>query len=105
MRGHALTRSLCLPLWLTALSFCSAVAVALPQTSAKETSPLRGESVSVTLGQSAVPLFGPWKFIVGDSPTDAKTGQPLWSDPEFDDSKWETVDLTPKDGSFDPLSG
>jgi hypothetical protein len=100
-----LTRSLCLPLWLTALSFGSAVAVALPQTAAKETSGLRGDSVSVTLGQSAVPLFGPWKFTVGDSPTDAKTGQPLWSDPEFDDSKWETVDLTPKDGSFDPLSG
>ena len=59
----------------------------------------------VTLGQSAVPLFGPWKFTVGDSPIDRKTGQPLWAEPEFDDSKWETVDLTPKDGAIDPVAG
>jgi hypothetical protein len=26
----------------------------------------------VTLGQSAVPLYGPWKFTVGDSPIDPK---------------------------------
>ena len=30
------------------------------------------------LGQSAFPLNGPWKFTVGDSPIDPKTGQPLW---------------------------
>ena len=59
----------------------------------------------VTLGQSAVPIFGPWKFTVGDSPIDPKTGQPLWAEPDFDDSKWETVDLRPKDGAFNPLSG
>jgi hypothetical protein len=59
----------------------------------------------VTLGQSAVPLYGPWKFTVGDSPIDPKTGKPLWAEPDFDDSKWETVDLTPKDGAFDPTDG
>ncbi len=59
----------------------------------------------VTLGQSAVPLYGPWKFTIGDSPIDPKTGQPLWAEADFDDSKWETVDLTPKNGSFDPVSG
>jgi hypothetical protein len=59
----------------------------------------------VTLGQSAVPLYGPWKFTVGDSPIDPKTGQPLWAEPDFDDSKWETVDLTPKDGAVDPVGG
>jgi hypothetical protein len=59
----------------------------------------------VTLGQSAVLLNGPWKFSVGDSPIDPKTGQPLWAEPEFDDSKWETVDLTPKDGAVDPVGG
>jgi hypothetical protein len=59
----------------------------------------------VTLGQSAVPLYGPWKFTVGDSPIDPKTGQPLWAEPDFDDSKWETVDLTPKDGAVDPNAG
>jgi hypothetical protein len=59
----------------------------------------------VTLGQAAVPLYGPWKFTVGDSPIDPKTGKPLWAEPNFDDSKWETVDLTPKDGAFDPTAG
>jgi hypothetical protein len=59
----------------------------------------------VTLGQSAVPLYGPWKFTVGDSPIDPKTGQPLWAEPDFDDSNWETVDLTPKDRAIDPVGG
>jgi serine phosphatase RsbU (regulator of sigma subunit) len=59
----------------------------------------------VTLGQSAVPLYGPWKFTVGDSPIVPQTGQPLWAEPDFDDSKWETVDLTPKGGAHSPLSG
>ena len=59
----------------------------------------------VTLGQGAVSLYGPWKFTVGDSPIDPKTGQPLWAEPDFDDSKWETVDLTPKSGASDPLLG
>lgn len=61
--------------------------------------------ISVTLGQSAVPLYGPWKFTVGDSPMDAKTAQPLWAEPGFDDSSWEKVDLKPKTGALDPLSG
>lgn len=43
--------------------------------------------VPVTLGQSVVALTGPWKFHVGDDPH--------WADPGFDDSQWETVDLTP----------
>src|SRR3984957_6420556 len=59
----------------------------------------------VTLGRSAVPFYGLWKFQIGDSPIDPKTGQPLWAEPDFDDSKWETVDLTPKDRAIDPVSG
>jgi hypothetical protein len=59
----------------------------------------------VTLGQAAVPLFGPWKFTVGDSPIDPKTGKPPWDEADFDDSKWETVDLTPKDRAIDPVGG
>ncbi len=51
----------------------------------------------ITLGQSIVPLYGPWKFHIGDNPA--------WADPGFDDSQWETVDLTPKQGSFDPIAG
>src|ERR1700733_12429037 len=58
----------------------------------------------VTLGQSVVPLYGPWKFTVGDSPIDPATRAPLWAQPDFDDSQWETVDLTPK-GILDPLGG
>jgi serine phosphatase RsbU (regulator of sigma subunit) len=55
----------------------------------------------ITLGQSVYPLNGPWKFTIGDSPIDPATHQPLWSEPGFDDSHWETVDLTPPPGSFD----
>lgn len=61
--------------------------------------------VEITFGQSAVALNGPWKFSVGDSPVDPQTGRPLWAEPEFDDSKWETVDLTPKEGAVDPTAG
>jgi len=43
--------------------------------------------VPVTLCQSVIALTGPWKFHVGDDPR--------WSDPKFDESQWETVDLTP----------
>jgi hypothetical protein len=59
----------------------------------------------VTLGQAAVPLYGPWKFTVGDSPIDPRTGKALWAEPDFDDSKWETVDLTPKDRGISSISG
>jgi hypothetical protein len=59
----------------------------------------------VTLGQSIYPLNGPWKFTIGDSPIDSVTHQPLWAEPTFNDSHWETVDLTPPDGSFDPILG
>jgi hypothetical protein len=59
----------------------------------------------ITLGQAAVPLYGPWKFTVGDSPMDPKTGRPLWAEPGFDDSKWEMMDLSPIPGVSDPWSG
>ena len=63
------------------------------------------DMAEISLGQSAVPLYGPWKFTVGDSPVDPVTRAPLWAEPGFDDSKWETVDLTSKEGSFDPIIG
>ena len=82
------------------------LAAAVPSAQA-QARPDRGSdrTAHVTLGQSAVPLYGPWKFTIGDSPIDPKTGQPLWAEPDFDDSKWETVDLTPKNGAGDPISG
>ena len=59
----------------------------------------------ITLGRSVAPLYGPWKFQVGDSPIDPATHAPLWAESGFDDSKWETVDLTPTSGAIDPTSG
>jgi len=59
----------------------------------------------ITLGQSVYPLNGPYKFTIGDSPIDPATHQPLWAKPGFDDSHWETVDLTPPEGSYDPIAG
>jgi hypothetical protein len=52
-------------------------------------------TTTLTLGRSLLPLNGPWKFHIGDSPVDPSTGQPLWAQPNFDDSSWETVNLDP----------
>lgn len=54
-------------------------------------------NVPVKLGQPVVALNGPWKFRMGDDPR--------WADPGYDDSHWELMDLSPRDGSFDPTSG
>jgi hypothetical protein len=51
----------------------------------------------VTLGDSVVALNGPWKFHTGD---DLR-----WADPNFDDSVWRLMDLTPPPGSYDPQIG
>jgi hypothetical protein len=67
--------------------------------------PQPGNTTSVTIGQSAARLYGPWKFTIGDSPLDPATHQTLWAEPSFDDSKWEDVDLTPAEGSTDPIAG
>jgi hypothetical protein len=84
---------------LLALLTCL-VLVALAQA---QDMPAQG-TTHVTLGQSVVPLYGPWKFTVGDSPIDPTTHAPLWAQPDFDDSHWETVDLTPR-GTLDPMGG
>ena len=64
--------------------------------------PASSPTAHITLGQSVVPLYGPWKFQTGDSPIDPKTGQLLWGEPDFDDSQWESIDLKPPTGAFDP---
>ncbi len=51
---------------------------------------------TIRIGQAVVALTGPWKFHVGDDPR--------WADPDFDDSGWENVDLTPK-GATDYTAG
>ncbi|MGB6783699.1 MAG: SpoIIE family protein phosphatase [Terracidiphilus sp.] len=52
--------------------------------------------VPIVFGHSVVALNGPWKFHIGDNPQ--------WADPNFDDSHWETVDLTPRPGVEDPFT-
>ena len=103
-----MARHVALSFLTTVVFLCGTLAAAQPAPrSSTPSAPLAEahSAVHITLGQSAVPLFGPWKFTVGDSPIDPKTGQPLWAEPDFDDSKWETVDLTPKDGAIDPVGG
>ena len=46
-----------------------------------------------TLGQGEIPLNGPWAFQMGN---DTK-----WASPQFDDSSWGHIDLTPPPGSHD----
>ena len=52
--------------------------------------------VHIKLGESTVELAGPWKFHVGDDTA--------WAQPDFNDSSWEEVDLTP-DGKTGLSSG
>ena len=44
------------------------------------------QTVSITLGHSTAHLDGPWKFHTGDDPR--------WANPGFDDSGWESMDLS-----------
>jgi hypothetical protein len=55
---------------------------------------------TITLGNSAATLPGPWKFAPGDSPW--QNGSPVWAQPGFDDARWAAVDLAPKADSVDP---
>ena len=71
-------------LLLLPLSVHASLAVETPQND--KVSPT-DSTVVVKLGESAVELAGPWKFHVGDDPA--------WAQPNFDDSRWEDVDLTP----------
>jgi len=57
----------------------------------------------IRIGESVVPLAGPWKFAPGDSPV--ANGSLKWADPAFDDSAWATMDLHPNAGAIDPGYG
>jgi hypothetical protein len=75
-------------MFLSLLLWVSASALTTQQaTPSTHTSHSGDAVVPVTLGQSVVSLYGPWRFHVGDNPQ--------WAEPNFDDSQWETVDLTP----------
>jgi hypothetical protein len=56
-------------------------------------STVAAEAGPITLGPAVVALNGPWKFHTGDDRR--------WADPAFDDSAWESVDLTPAPGAHD----
>ena len=96
-----MARRLSLAHLFTAFLACGVVASAQQQ-------PHSGQPKSaapITFGEFAEPLSGPWKFQIGDSPIDPATGQLLWAEPNFDDSKWASMDLTPPPGSYDATSG
>lgn len=93
------------PLVLIIAIACSIPIQARAQQRPTHATPEQHATVRIVLGQSAVPLYGPWKFTVGDSPVDPATHQPGWANPAFDDSKWETVDLTPAAGALNPING
>jgi hypothetical protein len=59
----------------------------------------------IVFGNSAMPLYGPWKFHIGDSPVDPSGNALLWAQAGFDDSAWETVSLKPRRGWVDPYNG
>ena len=58
---------------------------------------------TITLGNSAVALTGPWKFQPGDSPV--VNGSPLYAQPAFDDAHWAPMDLTSNAAVVDLMLG
>src|SRR6516162_8666989 len=85
------------------LVFAIGLSIALPPR--LQANPQTTNTEQLRLGQSAIPLYGPWKFSIGDSPIDPSTGRLLWAEPEFDDSHWEDVNLTPETGAQNPITG
>lgn len=69
------------------ISFCMLWAVLLGS------APVSAQTTHVALGHSTAPLNGPWRFHIDDDPR--------WAAADFDDSSWETVDLTPAPGAHD----
>jgi len=91
--------------YLLAALFACAILSPGESASSPKTSPADADSASpITLGQAVVPLTGPWRFQIGDSPINPQTGTPLWADPGFDDSNWEAIDLKPQAGIADPFT-
>jgi hypothetical protein len=59
--------------------------------------PISHWAEQVVLGSSSVELNGPWKFHKGDDLQ--------WAQPDFNDSGWPSMDLSPPAGSYDPFLG
>jgi hypothetical protein len=60
-------------------------------------SPAPGAQLEATLGDGTVELSGLWKFHIGDDLA--------WAQPNYDDSSWGTLDLTPPGGSANSDQG
>jgi len=88
-----------------ALALCGVLAQAQPAKSLVSPPAQGDKEVPVVLGQSIIPLERPWKFQIGDSPIDPASHQRLWAEPGFDDSGWESVDITPQRYVIDPVAG
>jgi hypothetical protein len=73
------------------------VAAPLRPGAAKVAAAAQSGLVKGTIGDAILVLNGPWKFHPGDD-----LG---WAAPSFDDSGWDTQDLTPPPGSYDPVTG
>ncbi len=76
---------------------------ALSAATSTEASGVKPAQFNGLSGPGYIPLNGPWRFSLGDSPR--TQGNLLWTDPNFNDSAWETVDLTPRPGLSDPYNG
>jgi hypothetical protein len=76
------------------LLFLFLLALALPVSAGiQKPVAVTAQPIPVTLGNSIFVLSGPWKFHTGDNLR--------WADPGFDDSDWESVDLTARPDAHD----
>ncbi len=63
--------------WFLVVIVLFSAAILSAQTAAQPSQPApQGDTTPIiTLGQSPVPLNGPWKFQIGTSPIDIRTGK------------------------------
>src|SRR6202046_5478288 len=81
-----------LPFMCAAQTTAPSSAAPLPaaQATVNPTSPVE----EVRLGDSVIPLVGPWRFHIGDDPA--------WAQPGFDDYSWSEMDMTPPTSRLHP---
>ncbi|MGI8773333.1 MAG: hypothetical protein ACR2JE_18065 [Acidobacteriaceae bacterium] len=79
------------------------IALAQPARTAERSVSALPAPTEVRLGNSSIPLTGPWKFTPGDSPY--ANGSPLWASPAFDDAAWSNMDLHTRPVVKDPAYG
>ena len=94
--AHILSR--CRPgVMLCAMTLLVAGHVAVAAQGAGSSPPTFRSTEFLQFGSSTEELMGPWKFHTGDDMA--------WAQPDFNDSGWERVDMTPPVGSYDPFLG